>query len=197
MQPRIDDGTDGREPTPALRPLKVSIRRATAADAELLADLARKIFIDTFGPQNTPENIALHVARMYAPDIQRRELNSESKTYLVAEVDGQAAGFAMLGDCESGSCREFDAPIELFRFYIDKPWHGFGIAQPLMDACDEEARARGGRTLCLSVWEHNSRARRFYDKIGFRDAGAQSFLLGEDIQTDRVMVRELVATGTR
>ena len=31
-----------------------------------------------------------------------------------------------------------------------------------------------------------------YEKTGFRDAGPQPYVLGEDLQTDRVMVMELV-----
>jgi ribosomal protein S18 acetylase RimI-like enzyme len=41
------------------------------------------------------------------------------------------------------------------------------------------------------VWEHNVRAVRFYAKHGFRDVGSHVFVLGSDVQTDRVMVRQL------
>jgi ribosomal protein S18 acetylase RimI-like enzyme len=112
-------------------------------------------------------------------------------TYLIAEVDGAPAGFALVGTPESKACLAFDAPIELFRFYVDKAWHGQGVAQRLMAAVEEEAIARAGRTICLGVWEHNTRAQRFYEKAGFRDVGSQPYLLGNDMQTDRVMVREI------
>ena len=169
----------------------VTIRRATADDADLLSGLARKIFLDTFGPQNSPEDIAIHERKSYSRDIQLRELNDESLTYLIAESDGLAAGFAMIGSPRSASCNEFQSPIELFRFYVDKEWHGKGVAQPLMRECVEEALRRGGATICLSVWQHNPRAIRFYEKIGFRTAGTQPYVLGNDVQTDWVMVRDL------
>ena len=169
----------------------VIIRRATADDAELLSELARKIFFDTFGPQNTPEDMAIHARKSYSREIQLRELEDESLTYLIAESNGPPAGFAMIGAPRSASCGEFTAPIELFRFYVDKDWHGKGIAQPMMRACEEEAIRRGGRTICLSVWEHNPRAIRYYEKTGFRSAGTQPYILGNDVQTDLVMVREI------
>jgi ribosomal protein S18 acetylase RimI-like enzyme len=53
------------------------------------------------------------------------------------------------------------------------------------------ARARGARTLWLGVWERNERAKSFYRKCGFRDVGSQPFVLGTDVQTDRVMVLPL------
>ncbi|HEX6575924.1 MAG TPA: GNAT family N-acetyltransferase [Gemmatimonadaceae bacterium] len=149
------------------------------------------MFIDTFAPQNTPEDIALHIRQKYSAEIQREELEDPSLTYLLAEVDGRAAGFAMIGAPRSPSCEQFEGPIELFRFYVDKEWHGKGVAVPLMDACYEEARRREGKNICLSVWQRNPRAIRFYEKIGYRIAGTQPYILGNDTQTDWVMTREV------
>ena len=171
----------------------VIIRRATEDDAELLSKIALKIFLDTFGQQNNPRDIEIHSARSYGAEIQLRELQDPGNVYLIAEADGVPAGFAMLGEPKSESCNAFESPIELFRFYVDEKWHGQGIAQQMMDAVDDVARSLGGRTLCLGVWEHNPRAIRFYEKTGFRDAGSQEYMLGEDLQTDRVMVREILS----
>lgn len=169
----------------------VSIRKATLADAEMLAELALRIFLDTFGPGNDPRDVELHAQRSYGVDIQRAELADPAHTYLIAEVDGQPAGFAMIGEAVMDACLGLDAPVELFRFYVDQSWHGKGIAMPLMEACYEEARARGGRTICLSVWERNPRAIRFYEKTGYRKTGTHPYILGEDVQTDWVMTREV------
>ena len=67
-------------------------------------------------------------------------------------------------------------------------WHGRGLATVLMDEVVSEALARGHRTLWLGVWEHNGRAVAFYRKRGFEDVGSHEFLVGEDRQTDRIMV---------
>jgi GNAT superfamily N-acetyltransferase len=171
--------------------MKTTIRKATEADAELLSKMALSIYLDTFAAQNRPEDIEMHAAKSYTPEIQLAEIRDESKTYLIAEVEGEPAGFAMVGTPESKLCHTCAAPIELFRFYVDKAWHGRGVAHDMMNAVDELARSMGGRTLCLGVWEHNDRAKRFYEKIGFRDIGSQPYVLGTDVQTDRVMVRDL------
>jgi ribosomal protein S18 acetylase RimI-like enzyme len=81
--------------------------------------------------------------------------------------------------------------MEVWRFYVDRPWHGQGVAQALMAALRRAALARGGRTLWLAVWERNERAKGFYRKAGFLDVGSQPFILGEDHQTDLVMVSDL------
>jgi len=81
--------------------------------------------------------------------------------------------------------------VEIERFYVDVPWHGRGLAHDMMDYIMTRARANGGATLWLSVWESNGRGIRFYEKRGFRDVGAHDFLLGTDLQSDRVMQRSL------
>jgi ribosomal protein S18 acetylase RimI-like enzyme len=60
-----------------------------------------------------------------------------------------------------------------------------------MDACADDARKRGGRTLWLGVWDQNPRAIRFYTKWGYEDVGGQTFMLGDDPQQDRVLARPL------
>lgn len=78
--------------------------------------------------------------------------------------DGQVVGFAT-----GGETRDEDAPrpLELFALYTDSAWHGTGLGRALVEAVigDEPA----------SVWvaAENPRARRFYEKLGFKADGAE------------------------
>lgn len=167
------------------------IRRASPADAAALANLGRRIFAATFAADNRPEDMATYLDATYGPEQQEREIADPALVYYVVEADDQLAGYALL---RSGTCPSAvvtPRPLEIVRFYVDTPWHGSGVAQILMDRCVSEGRERGATALWLGVWERNARAIRFYEKAGFRDVGAQSFLLGSDVQTDRVMVRSL------
>jgi GNAT superfamily N-acetyltransferase len=172
-------------------PAGLRIRRATAADAQLIATLGTDTFVASFGAQNTPENLAKHLAKAFGEDTLRRELASSSFTYLIAEMDGRTAGYACVHEGSPPPCVTGEAPIEVLRFYVVQDFHGSGIAQALMDTCAEDARSRGGRTLWLGVWDQNPRAIRFYKKWGFEDVGGQTFMLGDDPQQDRVLSRPL------
>lgn len=160
------------------------IRRATAADAATLAAFAIRTFTDTFGAMNWPEDIADYLEKTYGEAYQRREIADPRIITLLAEQDHQLVAFAQLR-IESGD------RIEIARFYVDQSWHGRGVARSLMNAVIQEVRAAGAKTVWLGVWEHNHRAIAFYGKHGFRDTGSHPFLLGSDLQTDRVMVRDL------
>ena len=168
------------------------IRPGVAADAAPLAELAARTFREAFAADNRAEDMALHLTSAYGVAQQGRELADPEMSTLLVEVDGQLAGYAQLRSGDTPACVTGDAPIELMRFYVAKEWHGRGIAQALMQRVDSEAVRRGARTLWLGVWERNPRARAFYQKTGFADVGSQVFMVGEDPQTDRILVRQLV-----
>lgn len=166
----------------------VQVRRATATDAADLAAFTKRIFEDTFGPDNRDADMLAYVSHAFGAEIQARQIAEPNTVYLLLEVDGVLAACACLlrGSCDPAV--QGDDPVEIQRFYVDAPFHGRGIATVLMNACVTTARELGGRTMWLGVWERNTRAIRFYEKSGMIDVGSQDFVLGDDVQTDRVMV---------
>jgi GNAT superfamily N-acetyltransferase len=171
--------------------VSVTIRLAGPSDAGWLAALGERTFRETYTAHNTPENMEQYVAGHFGPARQGAELSDPAMTTLVAEVDGRAAGYAQLSRSTPPAAVTGPAPMEVLRFYVDRPWHGQGVAQTLMTATAETARAAGARTLWLGVWERNERAIAFYHKTGFADVGTQTFLLGTDRQHDYVLARPL------
>ena len=169
----------------------MTIRTATIADAATVADLARRTFYDTFAATNDAADMAMHLEQSYGVDQQTRELNDRDITTLLVEEDGQAIAYAQVRDDHVPDCVSGPDPVELWRFYVDRGWHGRGVAQALMARVKAVAQERGAKTLWLGVWERNDRARAFYAKCGFTDAGEHIFLFGTDPQTDRVMVAAL------
>jgi GNAT superfamily N-acetyltransferase len=110
---------------------------------------------------------------------------------LLAEVDGTLTGFTQLHLGTPPECVTGASPVEVRRFYVDRPFHGRGLAKTLMQFAERTARDLGGRTLWLGVWERNPRAIAFYAKCGFIDVGSHTFIVGTEEQTDRVMARPL------
>jgi GNAT superfamily N-acetyltransferase len=167
------------------------IRAAVVPDAAWLAALAERTFRETYTAHNTPEDMAGYVSEHFAPALQAAELADPRSLTLVAEVDGRPAAYAQLGRGPAPACVSGPDPVEIVRFYVDRPWHGQGLAQELMRAAATHAHASGARTLWLGVWERNPRAIAFYRKWGFTQVGTQTFVLGADRQRDLVLARPL------
>ena len=167
------------------------IRRAGPADAALLAELGARTFNETFAADNRPEDMSAYLASAFSVEQTERELSDPHSIWLVAEIDGDAAGYAKLRAGAAPECVRGPDPVELARIYAARDWLGRGVGASLLRACLEEARRGGRRTIWLGVWERNERALAFYRKWDFRDTGTQIFQLGADAQTDVVMERAL------
>jgi GNAT superfamily N-acetyltransferase len=77
----------------------------------------------------------------------------------VAVVGGQVAGFVMV----NGS--------EVEQVYVDAGHRGTGVAGLLLDDAERQVRAAGHTAAWLAVVPGNLRARRFYERHGWTDAG--------------------------
>ena len=169
-----------------IEPVAVLIRRAVPGDAAALAELASRTFRETFAADNRPEDMELYLAQAFTPARQLAEITASGILTLLADADG-LLGFAQLRVGAAPACVTTADPVELGRFYVDRAWHGRGVAQRLMASVMAEARSLEAGSIWLGVWEHNHRAASFYRKCGFAVVGAQEFRLGHDLQTDRVM----------
>lgn len=180
----------------------MKIRRAEVSEAAEVAALAERTFRATFEADNTAQDMDAHCRKAYSAAIQRAELHDPDIVTLVCEApDGELIAYAQL---RSGAPQQIigPAPLELWRFYVDSAHHGQGVAQALMKSVMDTADSRGARTLWLGVWERNHRAQTFYRKVGFVDVGSHNFIVGKDVQTDRLMTRpvgspvDAVGSGT-
>jgi|SRR5215472_12997459 len=167
----------------------VTIRRANREDAGLLAELGARTFAQTFAADNTPEDMAAYVAASFNLAQQTDEVTDPATTFLIAEVDCVATGYAQLHAGEPAEGVDGPKPVELARLYVSREWLGRGVGEALMRACVAEARQAGHRTIWLGVWERNGRAQAFYRKWNFRVVGEHVFQLGSDAQKDFVMER--------
>ena len=167
------------------------IRHATPSDAGMLSELGARTFSEAFARENTPANLAAHLRNSFSPEIQHRELSQADTIFLIAEVGGQPVGYAQLLFNSREQGLEGSHPMEIRRIYMLQELVGRGVGSELMNASLDEARQRACDIVWLGVWEKNQRAIDFYRKWGFREVGSHIFLLGDDPQTDLIMVLEL------
>ncbi|MFG2884248.1 GNAT family N-acetyltransferase [Streptomyces sp. NPDC048297] len=101
---------------------------------------------------------------------------------LVAERDGRIVGWAALGPYRDEEVRTADA--ELYALYVDPGHLGTGIGRALL--AESVERCAGYPRMFLWVLRENGRARRFYERAGFRPDGAE-----EPFDVDGVAVPEV------
>jgi diamine N-acetyltransferase len=171
---------------------QLALRDATVADAARLAEFGARTFYESFAADNTPEDMQRHLASTWGRQQQRRELEDpDIDTLILADGAARWLAFAQLRAGTVSQGVPAAGSIELWRFYVDRPWQGTGAAAALMAGAKARARRRGADTMWLGVWQRNARAQAFYRKHGFEKVGSKTFVVGSDPQTDDVLLCRL------
>ena len=173
----------------------MTVREANVRDARALAAIAEATFRDTFGAENSAEDMDAFCKARYGEPIQAAEIANPNMSTLLCEQDRSLIGFAQLRFGEAPSCVVAKAPGEIQRLYVAKLFHGLGAAHRLMQESLTEMSNRKRDIVWLGVWERNFRATAFYRKFGFVEVGDHVFMLGSDRQRDVVMARTVVDSG--
>jgi GNAT superfamily N-acetyltransferase len=146
------------------------VRAASARDAcalaEVLVDSRRWSYRDIY-----PDDVADHMEVNDLSSGFERWLSEShpEAAVLVAEQADRIVGYAYVRPSEDDAT----GIAELDSLYVTEDVAGTGVAGNLMDAVMEHARGRGDTTIILWVRQENARARRFYEKTGFRLDGAE------------------------
>ena len=168
-----------------------TIRYASATDASGLSRLGAETFRATYAENNPPHVVDAYVAEHYSTAVQLAELQDDRLIFLVAEIDTQLAGFALLRTDQTHPDVEAARPIRLARIYVDAPYLGSGLGSglgsALMERCIAEGATRGHDVLWLGVWEENRKAIAFYERWGFGRVGLEIFDVGGDKQRDAIL----------
>lgn len=168
------------------------VRQAGVADAALLSLVANAAFLDTYAASLPAGDLLAHCLRNNTSDVFAAWLADESAVVTVAELDPTFApvGYAVLTAPDFPTVTQ-GGDIELRRIYTLRQTYGSGIGAALMARALVDAKRLGGTRLLLGVWEHNARARAFYERHGFGEIGSRTFQLGDTLHVDPVYARTL------
>jgi GNAT superfamily N-acetyltransferase len=127
-------------------------------------------------------------------DAERRRARFEqgdgSVVNLVASRGEEIVGWAAFGPYRDGEVRAGD--VELYAIYLDPQHLGTGAGRALMQEALRRCADLGHTRVLLWVVRGNARARRFYERAGFRADGAEEPYEVEGVSVPEIRyVREL------
>ena len=138
------------------------VRRAAPGDEPILRAVRLQALSDT--PEAFGSTYDRELARTTA-DWQR--WMSPGATFILDDAGGPKGIVAGMRD-ESDA-----AVVHLMSMWVDPALRGSGAAEALVASLLEWAETEGARQMRLAVIQTNDRARRFYERLGFRGNGRQ------------------------
>ncbi|MCT9088033.1 GNAT family N-acetyltransferase [Streptomyces sp. ASQP_92] len=159
----------------------VSIRPARRSDDAALGALTRAVWSPLHSVQPRP-------TEPYEPFFDARH---DPAHHLVAEVDGELAGFIRLVPPTPLACNRHVRQIQGLE--VAEAARGRGVARALLHAAYDACRRQGATRITLRVLGHNAPARKLYEAEGFAVEGVlpgEFFIEGAQVD-DVLMGRSL------
>jgi len=171
----------------------MNVRFATINDAELIANLSRQTFHETFASHNTQADMEMFMNEQFTKEALMKEVGEPGNIFLLAYDGDMPVGYVRMRENNNPPELNGAAAIEVARIYAVAAAIGKGVGKLLMQRCIDIARQNGKDIIWLGVWEQNQRAIEFYSKWGFEKFGTHVFLLGNDPQMDWLMKKIVFA----
>ena len=164
------------------------IKKVTIADIQDLQQISRETFSETFGSQNSTENMEKFLNKAYAEEKLRSEIENKNSNFY---VNNQVAGYLKVNEVDAQTEQVADNALEVERIYLKQNFQHQGLGLVLIKLAEELARKKNKANMWLGVWEKNYQAQTFYKKDGFKRVSQHTFVVGDDPQTDFILVKEL------
>jgi ribosomal protein S18 acetylase RimI-like enzyme len=121
----------------------------------------------------------------------RPYLNADDRWLMLLRIDNQLVGYcsyALAGDLGE---RKF-GEMKLEQIYLLPECYGQGLGKLMMRHVEQQARARGCRTLALQVNKRNAVAIAFYRKAGFTVREEAVFDIGNGFVMDDYVMEKVL-----
>lgn len=171
--------------------MTIMMKKCTIEDLRVLQEISYETFKDTFGDLNTPENMKSYLERAFHLEKLEQELTNAGSAFFFIYSNEELAGYLKVNVNEAQSENIADEALEIERIYISRKFQGQGLGKRLINKGIEIAKEQNKKQVWLGVWEKNEGAIKFYKGMGFAQTAAHSFYMGDEKQTDFIMVKTL------
>ena len=169
----------------------VTIEEVSVEDLKELQLIAKLTFIETYAEYNTPENLNDYLRANFNPKQLATELKNKESKFFFAIDEKEVVGYLKLNFGNAQTDLSDQNSLEIERIYVREDQQGKRIGQALYTKALIAAQKLKASFLWLGVWENNTRAIGFYEKMGFKAFDNHSFTFGNDEQNDILMKMEI------
>ncbi|CAN5395742.1 GNAT family N-acetyltransferase [soil metagenome] len=169
----------------------LKIRHAVSADVHIISALAITTCYEAYFELDPSPDLAEYCLKAFDLQTITTELENTNSTFLLAELNTKAIGYAKLREGKEVECLRGANAIEIQRIYLLEKAKGKNFGRALIEKCIAIAKEKGYEILWLGVWDKNIAAQRFYERLGFKNIGTTGFSDGKTSFINFVMKKNL------
>ena len=173
----------------------LSLELCTLNDLAELRQLSLKTFCEAFEADNNPEDFQDYIGKAFSETQLSSELTHSVTRFFFLRHEGALAGYCKLNSNQAQTELREAEGMEVERIYVLGAWQGRGLGAWMLERIQELARSEGKQYLWLGVWEYNTGAIRFYERLGFVIFDKHPYYIGNDRQMDWMMRLDLKLKG--
>lgn len=149
-----------------------TIRKATAADCELINKLAGEVFPATYKEILSPAQLDYMMDWMYAPENLRKQMEEEGHVYFIAYQEGEPVGYV--------SVQQQDTDVfHLQKIYVLPHFQGAHAGSRLFDHAVKYIKEVHPSACLMELnVNRNNPALRFYERKGMKRLREGDFPIG-------------------
>lgn len=171
--------------------MSFTVRKATISDINIISALGIATCYEAYFELDPSNDLAEYCVNFFGLEQLKTELEDTNSTFLIAELNGKAIGYAKLREGKKIECLQDKKAIEIQRIYFLEKMKRKGFGKKLIEKCFEIGKTKGYETVWLGVWDKNLAAQAFYKKIGMKNVGLTDFSDGKNEFLNLVFAKDL------
>lgn len=177
--------------------MQLEIQKCRLQHLTELTKIARSTFIDAFEALNNPDDFKHYLNTSLSKEKIAQELSNPDTSFFFITLGPQLAGYFKLNEHAAQTDLKVAEALEVERIYVLAKFQGKKIGEWAISEILKMALVKKKAYVWLGVWEHNTAAIRFYERLGFARFAMHPYYIGQDRQTDWLMKMNLIAMDSQ
>ena len=132
--------------------VKYEIKEVLADNIKELQQISRQTFLETFGSQNTAEDMKEFLDTAYAEEKLKDEVENANSSFYFLTVDNKVAGYLKVNEGHAQTEQVVPNALEVERIYLKQAFQHQGLGLVLIKLADKISNEKDNVNMWRGVW---------------------------------------------
>lgn len=170
---------------------KIIVEKCDIKSLDELVEVGRSTYFEAFKSYCSDDVMEAYLDQAFERNKIRQEIMNKDSEFYFVRVNDELAGYLKLNINGAQSDLKNENGLEIERIYVRAQYKSRGLGKLMLSYGVKRAKELIKGFAWLGVWEKNLVAIDFYKKNGFYKFGSHRFKMGDEVQNDFIMKKEI------